>query len=269
LPLAVIPGLCLISLILVLWLIHVPKRKNQPIMFREFVGNVKRVLAEKGRWLYAIFAMGGICMFVIFGVLFYLSDILESRYNLHGVWKGFVLAIPLISLCLCSYVGGKIIGKHKKRMKWIGFSGLAILTISFAILGFIQNIYAVIGLFTLGGGGIGLALPCLDSLITKGIEKEERGTITALYSSMRFVGVSLGPPVVSLLLGSSGHGLLFGVMAAVGGIAALLMLFAVRPKQDEPTDDKSTDRMSVNEEQTSVSREKPRSPKLRRKTPAK
>lgn len=86
---------------------------------------------------------------------------------------------------------------------------------------------------------------------------------------MRFVGVSLGPPVVSLLLGSSGHGLLFGVMAAVGGIAALLMLFAVRPKQDEPTDDKSTDRMSVNEEQTSVSREKPRSPKLRRKTPAK
>jgi ACDE family multidrug resistance protein len=269
LPLAVIPGLCLISLILVLWLIHVPKRKNQPIMFREFVGNVKRVLAEKGRWLYAIFAMGGICMFVIFGVLFYLSDILESRYNLHRVWKGFVLAIPLISLCLCSYVGGKIIGKHKKRMKWIGFSGLAILTISFAILGFIQNIYAVIGLFTLGGGGIGLALPCLDSLITKGIEKEERGTITALYSSMRFVGVSLGPPVVSLLLGSSGHGLLFGVMAAVGGIAALLMLFAVRPKQDEPTDDKSTDRMSVNEEQTSVSREKPRSPKLRRKTPAK
>ncbi|QYK61523.1 MFS transporter [Paenibacillus sp. S25] len=268
-PLAVIPGLCLISLILVLWLIHVPKRKNQPIMFREFVGNVKRVLAEKGRWLYAIFAMGGICMFVIFGVLFYLSDILESRYNLRGVWKGFVLAIPLISLCLCSYVGGKIIGKHKKRMKWIGFSGLAILTISFAILGFFQHIYAVIGLFTLGGGGIGLALPCLDALITKGIEKEERGTITSLYSSMRFVGVSLGPPVVSLLLGRSGHGLLFGVMAAVGGIAALLMLFAVKPKQDEPTDDKSSDRMSVNEELTGVAREKPLSSKLRSKTPAK
>ncbi|MXO81558.1 MFS transporter, partial [Paenibacillus sp. OT2-17] len=67
----------------------------------------------------------------------------------------------------------------------------------------------------------------------------------------------------------SGHGLLFGVMAAVGGIAALLMLFAVKPKQDEPTDDKSSDRMSVNEEQTGVAREKPLSSKLKRKTPAK
>ncbi len=269
LPLAVIPGLCLISLILVIWLIHVPKRKNQPIRLREFVGNVKQVLAEKGRWLYAIFAMGGICMFVIFGVLFYLSDILESRYHLHGVWKGFVLAIPLISLCLCSYLGGKIIGKHKKRMKWIGFAGLVILTISFAILGFFQHIYVVVGLFTLGGGGIGLALPCLDALITKGIEKEERGTITSLYSSMRFVGVSLGPPVVSLLIGRSGHGLLFGVMAAVGGIAALLMLFAVKPKQDEPAGDKSSDRSNKSEKMTYMSREKPPASKLRHKTPAK
>ncbi|KZE77023.1 MFS transporter [Paenibacillus jamilae] len=269
LPLAVIPGLCLISLILVIWLIHVPKRNNQPIMFREFVGNVKQVLAEKGRWLYAIFAMGGICMFVIFGVLFYLSDILESRYHLHGVWKGFVLAIPLVSLCLCSYLGGKVIGKHKKRMKWIGFAGLVILTISFAILGFFQHIYAVVGLFTLGGGGIGLALPCLDALITKGIEKEERGTITSLYSSMRFVGVSLGPPVVSLLIGRSGHSLLFGVMAAVGGIAALLMLFAVKPKQDEPAGDKSSDRSNKSEKMAYMSREKPPASKLRHKTPAK
>lgn len=233
LPLVVIPGFCLISLVLVLWLIHVPKRKNQPIAFREFAVNVKQVLADNGRWLYAIFAMGGICMFVIFGIQFYLSEILESRYNLHGVWKGFVLAIPLISLCLCSYLGSKFIGKHKKRMKWIGFGGLAILTISVGILGLVEHIYVVIGLFALGGGGIGLALPCLDALITKGIEKAERGTITALYSSMRFVGVSLGPPVVSLLLGSSGHALLFGMMAGVGGVAALLMLFAVKPEQDE------------------------------------
>lgn len=86
---------------------------------------------------------------------------------------------------------------------------------------------------------------------------------------MRFVGVSLGPPVVSLLLGRSGHGLLFGVMAAVGGIAAMLMLFAVRPKQDEPTDDKSTDPMNVDKGLTDVSREKPLSPKLRRKAPVK
>ncbi|RNB67258.1 hypothetical protein EDM52_22920 [Brevibacillus invocatus] len=38
-----------------------------------------------------------------------------------------------------------------------------------------------------------VALPCLDAFITEGIKKEERGTISAIYSSMRFIGVALGP----------------------------------------------------------------------------
>ena len=41
------------------------------------------------------------------------------------------------------------------------------------------------------GIGIGMALPCLDALITQGIEKEQRGTVTSFYSSMRFIGVAM------------------------------------------------------------------------------
>lgn len=50
-------------------------------------------------------------------------------------------------------------------------------------------------LLTINGVGIGLILPCLDALITEGINKEQRGTITSLYSSMRFIGVAAGPLV--------------------------------------------------------------------------
>ncbi|MNN82011.1 Bacillibactin exporter [compost metagenome] len=70
----------------------------------------------------------------------------------------------------------------------------------------------------------------MDALITESIEKENRGTITSLYSSMRFIGVALGPPVVSLLM-NRGHWVLFGTMAATGTVGGLLTLFAVKPSE--------------------------------------
>jgi ACDE family multidrug resistance protein len=235
LPFMAIPVLCLLSLVLVIFLVKTPKRKEEPQSFPEFVASIRSVLKEKGRWLYAIFAIGGICMFVLFGVLFYLSETLESEFKLKGVVKGLVLAIPLAALCLASFFAGKWIGKNKTRMKWLGFIGLAVLTVSLGVIGLFDNIYVVVGLFTLGGAGIGATLPCLDAMVTEGVDKEQRGTITALFSSMRFIGVSLGPPVVSLLIGSH-HFILFGILAASGAVGGLLTLLAVKPdKGNQPT----------------------------------
>lgn len=101
-------------ILLVVFLVKSPKKKErESSTVRQFLSGIRDVLHEKGRWLYAIFAVGCICMFVTFGVLFYLSETLESAYNLHGSMKGLVLAIPLALLCLSSYGAGKIIGKIK------------------------------------------------------------------------------------------------------------------------------------------------------------
>ncbi|GAB6926059.1 MFS transporter [Paenibacillus sp. JCM 10914] len=234
LPFVAIPILCLISLVLVIFLVKTPEQKNNNSeqSLREFLKTTKQVLHDKGRWLYAIFIIGGIAMFGTFGVLFYLSETLESTYQLHGVLKGLVLAIPLALLCLASYLAGKFTGKNKAAMKWTAFAGMTLLTVSLIVTGFSDQIYFVVGMMTLGGIGIGLVLPCMDTLLTEGIEKEQRGTITSLYSSMRFIGVSLGPPVVSLLLGAN-HWVMFGALAAVAAIGGLLTLFAVKPEAKE------------------------------------
>ena len=129
-------------------------------------------------------------------------------------------------------------------MKWTGFVGMTLLTAALIITGFSDQIYFVVGLMTLGSVGIGLALPCMDTLLTEGVEKEQRGTITSLYSSMRFIGVSLGPPVVSLLLGAN-HWVLFSVMAAVSAIGALLTFFAVKPEEKEKNGGGSPHRMEI------------------------
>ncbi|NUU76452.1 MFS transporter [Paenibacillus xylanilyticus] len=264
LPFMAIPVLCLLSLVLVIFLVKTPKKKEKPPTFSEFVSSVRKVLKEKGRWLYALFAIGGICMFVIFGVLFYLSETLESEFRLKGVLKGLVLAIPLAALCLSSFLAGKWIGKNKVRMKWVGFAGLVVLTASLIIMGLWDNIYLVVGLFTLGSAGIGATLPCLDALITEGVDKEQRGTITALFSSMRFIGVSLGPPVVSLLIGTS-HFILFVVLAASGAVGGLLTLLAVKPgKEDQPT---SGNTHGNKEQNPDGNRELRRVPIRRKKSP--
>nr|WP_245237921.1 MFS transporter [Paenibacillus etheri] len=138
----------------------------------QFLTGIKEILHEKGRWLYAIFAIGGICMFASFGILFHLSETLEAKYKLYGASKVFVLAIPLALLCLAFYGSGKIIGKNKVLMKWLGFSGMALLPAAMLITGFSQNIYFMVGFLSLGGIGIGVVLPCMDTLITEGIQKE-------------------------------------------------------------------------------------------------
>ncbi|AIQ52386.1 MFS transporter [Paenibacillus sp. FSL R7-0331] len=227
-PFISIPVLCIISFLLVLFLVKEPKRDREKQGLKDFMSGIVAILREHGRWLYAIFAIGGICMFVTFGVLFYLSETLEGKYNIHGVMKGLVLAIPLALLCLASYGSGKIIGQNKPRMKWIGCGGMFLVTAAMVITVFGSGLYWLVGLLSAGGIGIGIALPCMDALITEGIDQKNRGTITSLYSSMRFIGVALGPPVVSLLM-SRGPWLLFGTMAAVSAAGGVLILLAVKP----------------------------------------
>lgn len=229
-PFVAIPVLCLISFFLVLFSVKNPdkKVKSDAKNIRKFLTEIKAILKEKGRWLYTIFAIGGICMFVTFGVLFYLSEVLESKYNLYGATKGFVLAIPLAALCIASYISGKIIGDNKVRMKRLGFGGMVLVGGAMLITGFSKELYFMVGFLTLSGIGVGIVLPSMDALITRSIEKDNRGTITSLYSSMRFIGVTLGPPVVSLLM-VGGHWVLFGTMAGLGLIGGLLTFFAVKP----------------------------------------
>jgi len=245
-PFIAIPVLSLLSLLLVAFLVKKPSAQSQtePVPFRRFIAGIRSVLKEKGRWLYAIFVVGGICMFITFGVLFYLSETLETGYGLHGAAKGYVLAIPLSLLCLASFAGGKIIGENKSRMKWLGFAGMVLVTGAMVMTNFPKEIYWIMVYLSLGGIGIGLALPCMDSLITEGIEKENRGTITSLYSSMRFIGVALGPPAVSLLL-PGGKWVLFGTLAAFAGLGSLLILFSIKPgnktKKEKGTDGESAE----------------------------
>ncbi|KRD84221.1 MFS transporter [Bacillus sp. Root147] len=237
LPFWFIPILCLISILLVIFLVKVPKNdsssesEQKKKSITQFLKDLKKTLKENIGWLMAIFILGAIIMLVLFGVLFYLSTILEERYHIVNTKKGLVMAIPLLALSISSFVAGKKVGNNKIVMKWSAFFGFLLLTCSFIILFFNTSLFSILLTLVLGGIGIGAALPSLDALITEGVEKEERGTITSLYSSMRFVGVAAGPPLYTLLMKWSDMAV-FQTSLGISAVGAILVLKAIKPKPE-------------------------------------
>ncbi|MBM7542579.1 MFS transporter [Amphibacillus cookii] len=233
LPFIFIPAFSFIAVLLVLFLVKAPKDdKAEQQTFSTFIHSLKAVFKANGRWLIATFIIGCINMFVLFGVLFHFSSLLESQYKIEGVYKGLLLAIPLLSLCIASYVTGKKIGENKVIMKWLILIGnLA----SVVPLLFITNeqisIFLITVLLSIAGLGIGVSLPCLDALITEGVEKDIRGTVTSLYSSMRFLGVAAGPPIIALIMKQI-H-MLYIILASLSALAVVITFFAIKPSKKD------------------------------------
>lgn len=232
-PFLSIPVFCLVSTLMMIFLVKSPKATENPLPFKQFYANIKNTFSQKGDWLYGIFFIGGIMMFVLFGILFYLSETFEKKYGIKDLKKGLFLALPLGALCISSFISGKIIKKNKILMKWLTFWGIVLSALSIASLYFSVNLWFMVSMFLLSGVGIGVGLPCLDSLITEGIEKEERGTVTSLYSSMRFIGVAAGPPIVALLMGHSNIWI-FVTLSFVCIVAALVSIKAIKPDEPKP-----------------------------------
>lgn len=228
LPFFSIPLLSALSIVLMLFFIKVKKdEKKQLGNFSEYRKQIKDVFAEHKRWLFAIFLIGAIVMFILFGFLFYLSSVLEDKHDFDGIVKGFLLAIPLLALAIASFVTGKMIKDHVYRMKWIIFIGIIMSGVSTLAILFMDHYIYLLAIFFICGAGIGMTLPCLDALITESIDKSVRGAVTSLYSAMRFAGVAAGPPLIAFLMERTKVGMviLFLVLACIAAFFAFRKIF--------------------------------------------
>lgn len=73
-----VPIFSILSLVLVIFLVKVPKQnQSTKTKFKGFIKRLKAVFKKNGRWLIAIFIVGGLNMFVLFGYQFHFSNQLE------------------------------------------------------------------------------------------------------------------------------------------------------------------------------------------------
>ncbi|MBW7477721.1 MFS transporter [Paenibacillus oenotherae] len=229
-PLFAFPLFCAAAFFAMLLLIQEPPNDKDKPSVGQYLKDIAALFREKGRFLLAAFASGSLGLFILFGVLFRLSDVLENPpHHIDGVAKGGVLAIPLLGLVITAYWTGHRIKSNGRLMRRLMILGLALMACSLAAAAFMhRNLYALIGFALLSSIGTGLLLPCLNTLITNAVDRSHRGMITSLYSSLRFFGVALGPPLFGMLADRSDT-LLYSVVAALSVIGLCLIAGLVHP----------------------------------------
>jgi ACDE family multidrug resistance protein len=133
-------------------------------------------------------------------------------------------------MVVTSYTTGALIKKNGTLMRWLMNIGLLMMTVSLGLtVFFFNNIYVFIGLLSLSGIGTGLLLPCLNTMITGSVKKAQRGMITSIYSSLRFIGVAFGPPIFEWLMKIS-HQAIFITVSSLALITLGLVFFMIKPK---------------------------------------
>nr|WP_295972194.1 MFS transporter [uncultured Bacillus sp.] len=233
------PIFCGISVLLTIFFIKEKKKSQEPSPVRKYVGSLVSVFKTEGRWLFAAYLTGATCLFTLFGILFYISDILEATYDKDGVIKGGILAIPLLCMTITSYITGSKIGKNLQRMKNLIIIGLIFMTTSFCCLIFVKSLIPFFSVLVISSIGTGLALPCINSFITGSVSKDKRGFVTSLYGSVRFLGVAIGPPIYGSLMAWSRTGM-FLVTGGLTLLVALLCLIFIKVKKKKPSKNQET-----------------------------
>lgn len=224
------PIFCLISILLTSIFVKEKKQKTESMKFSKYAKGLLSIFKNEGRWLLTTYLAGAVCLFTLFGILFYLSDILERDFDMKGVVKGLILAIPLLFMTTTAYFTGSNIKKNMKRMKNLIIIGLILMTISFTSLVFFKKLVPFIAVLAISSIGTGLALPCINSFITGSVGKEKRGFVTSLYGSVRFLGVAAGPPIYGWLMDWSRTGM-FLVTAGLTFVVTIFVVFFIRVKK--------------------------------------
>ncbi|TCN27432.1 ACDE family multidrug resistance protein [Mesobacillus foraminis] len=227
------PIFCLASILLTVFFIKEKKKEKEPPPVGKYVKGLLSVFKTEGRWLFAAYLTGATCLFTLFGILFYISDILEKEHQIDGVLKGAILAIPLLFMTTTSYITGSKIGKNMRLMKSLIILGLILMTASFASLVLFTSLVPFFAVLAVSSIGTGLALPCINSFITGSVPADRRGFVTSLYGSVRFLGVAIGPPIYGALMEWSRTGM-FLVTAGLTLFVALLCLMLIHVPKKEP-----------------------------------
>ena len=121
-----------------------------------------------------------------------------------------------------------------KKMKSLIVFGLILMTISFASLVFFKSLIPFFAVLVISSIGTGLALPCINSFITGSVSTKQRGFVTSLYGSVRFLGVAIGPPIYGALMAWSRTGMFLSTAGLTLFVGILCLVF-IHVSKKEPS----------------------------------
>ncbi|WP_404346530.1 MFS transporter [Sutcliffiella horikoshii] len=191
----VFPLACSILFILFFLYVKNEESPSEKLIFKDYARHLAGVMKDNKFYLLTSYSAGALCLFLLFGILFYSSDLLESQFETHGFMNGVILSFPLLFLTVASFLTGNVIGKFSNYINRILIVNFLLLSVFLLGILLYDSLWWTILFISLISTSIGIILPCMNAIITNSVKKEARGFVTALYGSVRFVGIALGPMV--------------------------------------------------------------------------
>lgn len=153
-----------------------------------------------------------------------LGNYLSTEFGLGNQDIFFVRTVGIIGILFSPFTG-KLVAKFGIQNVLRGG-----LTLAFAGLGFLgisSNLPLLIIMSVIFVTGIAITVPTLISLVGQ-LGGQARGAAVSLYTSVVFIGASLGPIVAVALLNTSSYLLTFEILALLLGIG-LFASFLIKP----------------------------------------
>ncbi|MGM0874495.1 MAG: MFS transporter [Bacillota bacterium] len=153
-----------------------------------------------------------------------LGNYLSIEFGLGNQDIFFVRTVGIIGMLFSPFTG-KLVAKFGIQNVLRG--GLTLAFVGLAFLGISSNLPSLIIMSVIFVTGIAITVPTLISLVGQ-LGGQARGAAVSLYTSVVFIGASLGPIVAVALLNTSSYLLTFGILALFLGIG-LLASFLIKP----------------------------------------
>jgi predicted MFS family arabinose efflux permease len=172
--------------------------------------------------IYTVF-LGFAIFFLLYSVLIYVPFMLKNVLGYTAKEAGFMLAFQGIAIIFTVSRIKSLASKYSKTIIiTTGFvlAGLALLSIPFA-----HSIVAVLPLILLFGAGYGLAQTAIDTQIIHIAPSESKGGVLSIHNTMKFVGTSLSPIVLGIVLLHFDLDTVFMASGSFGLLVALITYF--------------------------------------------
>lgn len=165
-----------------------------------YLGQVRRAVRRQKWALVGCFTLGLAALFLYFGMLSYLSDLLERRHGITGLYTGLVITVPVGAMAVSALLSSRYLSLlPRSRLRWGASGGLALAVVFLGLAAFLVDPILLVGAITGMSVGNGVALASLNSLVTGAVGKGTRGLVVSIYATVRHVGAATGPPAFGLL----------------------------------------------------------------------
>jgi ACDE family multidrug resistance protein len=187
------------------------ERKN----LRVYFGEIWTILKIKGLSLGICFLGGFGILFILYGILANISDILGGELKSNVLKRGFIVALPVTTMSIVSYWFGTYLQKRRGIYKKMVLYSFVTCMIVLLWIPYGKSFIIRLIMLVVIGIAAGTALTALNTFVTSCAPPGKRGVITAVYNSCRFLGIAGGPIYFSNFYGSNGKLIFFFIITGV------------------------------------------------------